>query len=51
MTREMEYAKCIALLRKLVRKELLSEKEYAQAKRQLMDRYLVSSDNEKGKVA
>ena len=41
MTREMEYAKCMAVLRKIVRLELITENEYVEVRNKLMDRYLV----------
>lgn len=41
MTREMEYAKCMAVLRKIVRMEIITENEYVVARNKLMDRYLV----------
>lgn len=41
MTREMEYAKCIAVLRKTVRLGMITESEYEVAKNKLMDKYLV----------
>ena len=44
MTREMEYAKCIAVLRKIVRMELITEHEYVAARNKLMDKYLVVRD-------
>ena len=44
MTREMEYAKCIALLRKIVRMELITENEYVAARNKLMDKFLVIRD-------
>lgn len=46
MTREMEYAKCIAVLRKIVRKEKITENEYVAARNKLMDKYLVIRDFE-----
>lgn len=46
MTREMEYAKCIAVLRKIVRMEMITENEYAVARNKLMDKYLVIRDFE-----
>lgn len=45
MTREMEFAKCIALLRKAVRMELITEAEYIAARNKLMDRYLIIREN------
>ena len=44
MTREMEYAKCMAVLRKIVHLGLISENEYAVVRNKLMDRYLVIRD-------
>lgn len=41
MTREMEYAKCMAALRKILRMGLLSEAEYMMARNKIMSRYLV----------
>lgn len=46
MTREMEFAKCIALLCKAVRMELISEAKYTVAKNKLMDRYLVVREDD-----
>lgn len=46
MTREMEYAKCIAVLRKIVRMEIITENEYVAARNKLMDKYLVIRDFE-----
>ena len=40
MTKEMEFAKCIALLRKALRMELLTEAEYVAARNKLMDIYI-----------
>ena len=37
MTKEMEFAKCMALLRK----ELITEAEYTIARNKLMDRFLI----------
>ena len=37
MTKEMEFAKCMALLRKAVRMELITEAEYTIARNKLMD--------------
>lgn len=45
MTREMEFAKCIALLRKAVRMELITEAEYTAARNKLMDKYLIIREN------
>ena len=44
MTREMEYAKCMAVLRKIVRLELITENEYVAVRNKLMDKYLVPKD-------
>ena len=41
MTREMEYAKCMAVLRKIIRMGMISESEYVAARNRLMDKYLV----------
>ena len=41
MTKEMEFAKCMALLRKAVRMELITEVEYIIARNKLMDRFLI----------
>lgn len=41
MTREMEYAKCIAVLSKIYRLGLLSEAEYNEVRRKLMDKYFI----------
>ena len=41
MTREMEYAKCMAVLRKIVRIGMITENEYVAARNKLMDKYLV----------
>lgn len=41
MGREMEYAKCIALLCKAYRMQLLTEEEYNIARNKLMDRYMI----------
>lgn len=41
MTRQMEYAKCIAVLRKMYRLGLLTDAEYAAVKNRLMDQYLI----------
>nr|WP_294484706.1 SHOCT domain-containing protein [uncultured Anaerosporobacter sp.] len=46
MTREMEYAKCIAVLRKLFRKEMITEMEYNKARQKIMDRYLIVQSGE-----
>ena len=44
MTREMEYEKCMAVLRKIVRLELITENEYVAVRNKLMDKYLVTKD-------
>ena len=44
MTREMEYAKCIALLRKIIRIGMITEYEYVAARNKLMNKYLVIRD-------
>ena len=41
MTREMEYAKCVALLGMMLHLELISKKEYSEVKSKLMDKYMV----------
>lgn len=41
MCKEMEYAKCIAVLRKMFKMQLLSEDEYNAVRNKLMDRYLI----------
>ena len=41
---EMEYVKKIALLAKLFRLELLTEKEYERIRRKLMDSYLIAGE-------
>ena len=46
MTREMEYAKCMAVLRKIVRIGMIKENEYIAARNKLMDKYLVIRDLE-----
>ena len=46
MTREMEYAKCMAVLRKIVRMETITENEYVAARNKMMDKYLVIRDFE-----
>ncbi len=46
MTKEMEFAKCIALLRKALRMELLTEVEYVAARNKLMDRYLIVHEDD-----
>lgn len=44
MTREREYAKCIAVLRKIIRMGMITESEYVVARNKLMDKYLVIRD-------
>jgi len=44
MSKELEYAKKMALIRKLYRKELLSDKEYEKIRRKVMDNYLVAGE-------
>ena len=46
MTREKEYAKCMAVLRKIVRIGMITENEYVTARNKLMDKYLVIRDLE-----
>ena len=46
MTREMEYAKCMAVLRWIVRLGMITENEYMAARNKLMDKYLVIRDLE-----
>ena len=46
MTREMEYAKCMVVLRKIVRLGMLTENEYVAARNKLMDKFLVIKDLE-----
>ena len=41
MGRELEYAKCIAVLRKIFRMGLISETEYMVARNKIMNKYLV----------
>ena len=41
MGRELEYAKCIAVLRKIFRMGLISEAEYAIVRNKIMNKYLV----------
>ena len=45
MTKEMEFAKCIAVLRKLIRLGLISESEYTVARKRLMDRFLILEES------
>ncbi len=44
MRKELEYVKKIALLAKLFRLELLTEKEYEKIRRKLMDSYLIAGE-------
>ena len=44
MRKELEYVKKIALLAKLFRLELLTEKEYERIGRKLMDSYLIAGE-------
>ena len=44
MRKELEYVKKIALLAKLFRLELLTEKEYERIRRKLMDIYLIAGE-------
>ena len=44
MRKELEYAKKMALLRKLYRKNLLSDKEYEKIRRKIMDSYLIAGE-------
>ena len=46
MKREMEYAKCMAVLRKIIRIGMITESEYVAAKNKLMDKFLVIRDLE-----
>ena len=46
MTREMEYAKCMAVLRRIVRLGRITENEYMAARNKLMDKYLIIRDFE-----
>ena len=41
MTREMEYAKCIAILCKIYRKGSITEAEFRYTKGKLKDRFLI----------
>lgn len=41
MTREMEYAKCMAVLRKIVRMGFLLEAEYMMARYKIMSKFLM----------
>lgn len=44
MRKELEYAKKIAVIVKLFRSGLLSEKEYEKIRRKLMDSYLIVAE-------
>ena len=44
MRKELEYVKKIALLAKLFRLELLTEKEYERIRRKLMASYLIAGE-------
>lgn len=44
MRKELEYVKKIALLAKLFRLELLTEKEYERIRRKLRDSYLIAGE-------
>lgn len=46
MTREMEYAKCMAVLRRIICMGMITESEYMAARNKLMDKYLVIRDLE-----
>lgn len=46
MNRELDYSKCIALLRKLLRENHITENEYIGAKRIIMSRFMIL-ENEK----
>lgn len=46
MTKEMEFAKCMALLRKAVRMELITEAEYTIARNKLMDRFFIIREDD-----
>ena len=46
MTREMEYAKSMAVLRRIVRLGMITENEYIAARNKLMDKYLIIRDFE-----
>lgn len=41
MTREMEYAKCMAVLRRIYRKGNITESEYRYTKGKLKDRFMI----------
>lgn len=41
MNRNMEYAKCIAVIGMLLRLGLISEKEYGDVKSKLMNKYII----------
>lgn len=44
MTRQMEYAKCIAVLAKLYRMNKVSEQEFAKVREKLKSRFLIGDD-------
>lgn len=46
MTKEMEYAKCIAVLKIMLNQGIVSEKEYLEVKSKLMDKYMVVNNFE-----
>ncbi len=41
MTREMEYVKCIAVLRRIYRKGSITESEFRYTKGKLKDRFMI----------
>lgn len=41
MTREMEYAKCMAVLRRIYHKGSITESEYRYTKGELKDRFMI----------
>lgn len=46
MTREMEYAKCIAILCKIYRKGIITEAEFRYTKGKLKDRFLIAENTD-----
>ena len=46
MTREMEYAKCIAVLRRIYRKGSITEAEFRYTKGKLKDRFLIAENTD-----
>ncbi len=44
MTREMEYAKCMAVLCKVYRKGSITESEFRYTKGKLKDRFLIAEN-------